>query len=389
MSKGTLLYIGGFELPDKNAAAHRVLSNGKAMRELGYNVVFVGIDKTLSFNTDLSTTYKNIQGFDSWSVPYPRNIFQWLSFLTSISFINTIKNEYKDLRGVIAYNYPSVALYKLKRYGTKNNIKIIADCTEWYSTEGSNLLFKLIKGFDTFFRMRIVNKRLDGLIVISTYLENYYKRNINVLRVPPLVDRDETKWNVKYKKNTSSKLSFSYAGSPGKNKDKINKLIEVLYSLKKSDNYELKVIGLTIDEYLKYYPEHEDIISEMGDRISFKGRLSHIDSINQLMKSDFSIFIRESNRLTNAGFPTKFVESINCGVPVITTKTSDLEMYLIDGFNGYFINEDLTESVNKFSKILQLTEKEISRLKTNCTNDSNFNFKNYIGKFDDFFSKIL
>ena len=36
----TILYIGGFELPDKNAAAHRVVANGKALRELGYSVVF-------------------------------------------------------------------------------------------------------------------------------------------------------------------------------------------------------------------------------------------------------------------------------------------------------------------------------------------------------------
>ena len=25
--KGTVLYVGGFELPDKNAAAHRVVNN--------------------------------------------------------------------------------------------------------------------------------------------------------------------------------------------------------------------------------------------------------------------------------------------------------------------------------------------------------------------------
>ena len=66
MSKGTILYVGGFELPDKNAAAHRVLSNGKAIRELGYDVVFVDIDKTLRFDEDISTTYRNIQGFDCW-----------------------------------------------------------------------------------------------------------------------------------------------------------------------------------------------------------------------------------------------------------------------------------------------------------------------------------
>ncbi len=62
MSKGTILYVGGFELPDKNAAAHRVLSNGKIFRELGYNVVFIDVDKSLQYESDILTTKKNCPG---------------------------------------------------------------------------------------------------------------------------------------------------------------------------------------------------------------------------------------------------------------------------------------------------------------------------------------
>ena len=39
--KKTVLYIGGFQLPDKNAAALRVLGNAKILTELGYRVVFL------------------------------------------------------------------------------------------------------------------------------------------------------------------------------------------------------------------------------------------------------------------------------------------------------------------------------------------------------------
>ena len=39
----TIVYIGGFELPDKNAAAQRVISNAKIFRKLGYHVIYVGI----------------------------------------------------------------------------------------------------------------------------------------------------------------------------------------------------------------------------------------------------------------------------------------------------------------------------------------------------------
>ena len=40
-----ILYLGNFELPDKNAAAHRVLGIAKALREGGNEVYFTGISK--------------------------------------------------------------------------------------------------------------------------------------------------------------------------------------------------------------------------------------------------------------------------------------------------------------------------------------------------------
>ena len=46
-NRGTILYVGGFELPDKNAAAHRVLNNAKIFRELGFHVIFCGIDQNI------------------------------------------------------------------------------------------------------------------------------------------------------------------------------------------------------------------------------------------------------------------------------------------------------------------------------------------------------
>lgn len=38
MALGTIVYIGGFEMPDKNAAAHRVLNNAKRNRMLSISI---------------------------------------------------------------------------------------------------------------------------------------------------------------------------------------------------------------------------------------------------------------------------------------------------------------------------------------------------------------
>ena len=50
MSLGTILYVGNFELPDKNAAAHRVVNNAKIFRELGYRVALLGTVRGESFS---------------------------------------------------------------------------------------------------------------------------------------------------------------------------------------------------------------------------------------------------------------------------------------------------------------------------------------------------
>lgn len=390
MAKGTILYVGGFELPNKNAAAHRVLSNGKIFRELGYKVVFIDVDKTLRFDTDISTTLKNIQDFDCWSVPYPRTLIQWAAYLTQIAHIKNVLSKYDDVIAIIAYNYQSIALQRLKNLATRNNMKMISDCTEWYSTKGFNLVFKFVKGFDSFLRMRIIHKKMDGLIVISEFLKNYYNECKNIVCIPPLVDLDENKWKYNKVINSNSKLSLVYSGSPGKNKDKLDLLLESLYRLYSFNNYVFKVIGITKEEYLLLNPGHDKILNSLEDKVKFCGRISHIDSLQELKISDYSIFIRENTRLNNAGFPTKFVESISSGVPVITTRTSDLEKYIDEGKNGWFISYENKELMDKeISKILKTSPENVKEMKEECRGSKMFHYVKFTESTGKFLEQIF
>lgn len=372
MSKGTLLYIGGFELPDKNAAAHRVLSNGKILRDLGYKVAFIDVDKSMPFSTEILATNKNVQGFDCWSVPYPQKSIEWISYLSNIDYLNSMRNQYKDIKAIIAYNYPALALNNLRKYGTKNNVKVIADCTEWYSTKGSNLVFKVIKGLDSFLRMRVIQRQLDGLIVISKYLENYYRGCKNVVRIPPLVDINEEKWSTSNSKQqwsdrVDNKLRLVYSGSPGKNKDKIVNIIDTLYELKGFDNYQMNIIGISESQFINVYPKYCDKIEELDNRINFIGRVPHEESLKELMNADYSIFIREKTRSNMAGFPTKFVESITCSTPVITSDSSDINEYFPDEIYGYLIKDCTVDSLKEVlsKNVLKNISKNKSRQKFN------------------------
>jgi len=386
MKKGTILYIGGFELPDKNAAAHRVLSNGKILRELGYKVVFIGVDKTLVEGNTICDTKKIYHDFECWSYSYPRNEKEWIKYLIDIENIKKVKSLYNDIRAIIIYNYQSVTMYRLKRYCTKNNIKLIADCTEWYSAKGGNIFYKVVKGFDSFLRMRILHKQLDGLIVISEYLKKYYEKNTNTVKIPPLVDLKEEKWDLNHiTSKHKTIIKFVYAGSSSKDKDKDKRLLlKTFYELKNNDNFVFNIVGITKNQYLSNYPEDKVLLDSLGDKIIFWGRVSHIKSLEIVKASDFSIFFRENTRLVNAGFPTKFVESISSGVPVITNKTSDLEYYLIDGVNGYFIEDDAV-GIRKILKRILTADKD--SIKRNFKTDL-FYYKNFIDTLDKFMKSL-
>ena len=65
-----ILYIGGFELPDKNAAAHRVLAIAKGLRDSGNEVVFMGVSKD-NRETDVLKTKSEVQGFIIFSAVSP------------------------------------------------------------------------------------------------------------------------------------------------------------------------------------------------------------------------------------------------------------------------------------------------------------------------------
>lgn len=383
MEKQTIIYLGGFELPDKNAAAHRVLSNAKILKELGYKVVFIGINKD---GENLLDKKKYYDSFETWSINYPSNSSQWLEYLYSIKKSLKIIKSYKNVSAIVCYNYPAIPLLKLQRFCKSKNINIIADCTEWYSVQGSKLHFKIIKGLDSFLRMRIIHKKLDGIIVISEYLSSYYNKHLPVIKLPPLVDKSEKKWTLYLGDKLNTKIKLVYAGSPGQNKDKLNFIIEVLSAIEADREYEFHIMGLTLEDYLLGNPNHKVLIMKLNDKVNFHGRVSHLESLEHVKNADYSIFIRENNRMNRAGFPTKFVESISCGTPVITTDTSDLNEYMFKNKMGYLL--DSTDN-NSIKNSLRITLGNVlNSEKIDSVPSQTFDYTNFIKDTQEFMRKI-
>lgn len=365
-----ILYIGGFEMPDKNAAAQRVMANALLLREMGFEVSFMGISK------DIQNAPKFVENFESHPVPYPVGIKQWMHQIITFVECDAILNYRPNY--VVLYNFPAVASLRILKTCHKHRIKVVHDLTEWEESIGWSP-YKIIRKFDINLRMHYCMKKMDGVIAISRYLYDYYKPYTNVIMVPPTVDLKAEKWNRNRELSSGEKIHLVYAGNAGFGvKDRLDIIVE---SVIKHPNMQLDVIGMTKENYVSGY----GAFPEGSNNIVFHGRVPHTIAVKAVQDADFQLLIRDSNLKNNAGFPTKFVESMACCTPVIATLTSNIGDFLKDGENGFVVdNSNLLDDV--LDKISKLTPSEIIKMKESCRSMTSFDYREYKSTFERLFN---
>jgi glycosyltransferase involved in cell wall biosynthesis len=386
-------YIGNFRYPDGNAAGKRVYSNTLLLKSMGFEVTIVG-------KADKQYEQKN----DSFVFYAGNSIIDFVFPSKNLKIVKNLieKNGNKQTKDyVIYYGTPTNSLFikSLISYCRQKNITILSDCVDLLSIQTKNPIFNTVKRIDDFYIKKILNKKVDGLIVISTYLENMYKRicpNVPSLVLPPLT----VKSNLFIDNNVeSNRLKLIYAGqlfrkneknkNPQRLKDRVDIVFESLIELKNLNvDFIFNVFGFTKDEYLNALPNQTRIINFLCDNICFHGHRENEYVQKYVAESDFSILIRDIKIETEAGFPTKASESISLGTPVITTKTSDLSRYIIDGKHGFFVEnngDSLSEMLINLSK---LTKEQKQFIKNQCLESNLFDYKNFIDVFTIFIKKI-
>ena len=144
----------------------------------------------------------------------------------------------------------------------------------------------------------------------------------------------------------------------------------------------MHIVGIEIENFIEIYPVFKGELELLKDSVNFYGRVSHSRSVELLKNSDFSIFIRDENIVTKAGFPTKFVESITCGIPVLTNKNSNIEDYLVEGVNGFIVSTENNKRIqDSIEKAILLSPEELYEMKMNCKNSHVFDYHNYLNDF--------
>ena len=80
------------------------------------------------------------------------------------------------------------------------------------------------------------------------------------------------------------------------------------------------------------------------------------------------IVLRDKNKIVTAGFPTKVVESISCGIPVIANRFSNIDEFLDDN------NSILMNNIAEFDSniLIKASNKKVD------VDDELFDYRKYI-----------
>lgn len=347
-NKKDLLIIGGMRFSDINACAHRMIGIAKMFKPFCERIFLLGVGESIENGDIADCKYKTII--------YPKTAKQFWNFTFSAKEYITFLKANKSIKYVVVNgSVPSVPTMKIAKFCRKNGIDFIFDIGEWYSNP-YKFIKGLIKGFDIFLKMHVVCKKYQNYIVSSSYLASHCGSKKNVLIFPTMVTMPIDNKRKQKKFNGVVKLSFIGFLEKKNKKENLDPLIESIVSFNNNHKtkFDLSIIGTD---------------GNSSENIHFYGKKTYKECIQYLVDSDFSVIPRGKTRKNQSGFPTKLSESFLYNVPVISTDTSDIKNYILDGENGFILGENTVESFTscfeKISEELSLDSEYLNKLSSN------------------------
>lgn len=370
------IYIGRISCFMADAASIRVHNVAAALKQQGHQVDFIcqeGIVPNGTYINEGSTCY-GVFGEKTGKLS------MWLEWLLGNGAVRQLKALLKNTRydGVILYNAPITTGKRVYKLCRRLGMAVFGDITEWYDIHRANGPLAAVFAWLVDRRIRLLDRKCDGMIAISPYLEAYYAGKVPVFNLPPVFEengRPNTWENDPYK--------FLYAGSPSK-KDELYNFIEAVKRINSEDiRVEMTIIGAPI-------PTDSQQLLEKG--IRYLPRMPHEAVLDALGQHDFSVLLRSNARYAKAGYSTKVAESLYNGTPVFCNEIGGADMDIRHGCNGIKISAADTQTIeNALTDILQMSRETILEMKNQAFvfGQKKYARKNYDEDISKFISELV
>jgi glycosyltransferase involved in cell wall biosynthesis len=243
--------------------------------------------------------------------------------------------------------------------------------------------------------MHVVHRLSDGVITTSRYLTDLYTRQgLLTVELPTLFDAG--RFTAPSSRGTKNLKKFIYVGSPfdaskvnrrrTNLKERLDTCVDVFYALHEAGkDFTFDVFGISLEDYLKVFPEHRNKTVHMAGKITFHGRKPNVIVLEQIRNSDFSIFFRDRTRVTLAGFPSKLAESITAGTPVISNTMLSLQCYAHTP--GVYLS-DRGEELTAVANLIDTPGAAIDSMKSQAFESRTFHYENYKNIVSNFLLRV-
>lgn len=361
--------------PNGDAGSIRQEKLAIMLRAIGYDVFVVGMGVCTQGRTQMEN------GIPYISLRY-ENDCRMRKIMGYVMY-------WKRLREILEKQKPELVLMddigvgrtlKLQKYCGKHSIPLVHDSVEWYSPEQFRH-GKLSKGYirKDLLNRYIINKQCK-VIAISKFLQYYFlNKGIECVNIPVVLSHMDI---CKEKSTDKSVITFTYAGQPGK-KDYLTVMIKAfsLMTDEQLSNVIFNIMGCT-EKQIVASGVAQTVINRLRNQVKIYGRVPHEKVLEILKRSDFTLLMRSpTQRYAIAGFPSKIVESLSCGTPVICNLTSDLGEFLLDRYNALIVSEPSAEELcKKLVEAVKLSCEDRERM-AQCaleTAESRFLLQNYL-----------
>jgi glycosyltransferase involved in cell wall biosynthesis len=343
--------VGEFSYPEGGAATKRISSFCQGFAQNGYQVYIIGLavynsnKKKYSFE-EINNNIFYLNNTSTSKVEFSivnkgiinKLIWFYYSYFGSFQIFFKVWKKFKFTNDdvVMLYGRNFFKLWPFTLHSKNKRPKIILDVVEHLSIFSGYAKYFNPLYWDWYLGFYFLPRKVDLITCITYSLDSIFKRkNLNSIVIPSVSTWTNTIQKIKIK----DKISFLYIGAL-LDKDAASNMIEIFKCLFEFNNEVSLIIagkylqtkrGIEIYNYCK-----EDPI--LKERIIFYGEFSQNDFDDLMQKADCLVLLRRSDKTEEYSFPTRLIEYLKTGKPVVISDVGDISKYLDDGQDAILLD---------------------------------------------------